>query len=139
MSNNRSQFISSINIDGIIEKDFLLNSFNEFKWTRPIKLYTLTYDDYMRPDLMSIRVYGDMSYWWILLKANPGLDDIYNDFAYDDVTENEYPNSYRIGSVIKCPHIQDIKDYIVYNKVKTNTLVPNFLGIANIKKSNNKN
>lgn len=116
MLQKRSNFIKGIEVDGNKEKDFLLNSFSKFTWSRPMLNYRLTEDDFMRPDLLSTKVYGTQEYWWIILKTNPGLDDIYNDFTVDGSNENSYESDFTIDSIIKCPHPLDIKDYIVFAK-----------------------
>jgi hypothetical protein len=116
MLQRRSNFIKSVDVDGIKEKDFLLSSFSRFTWSRPMLTYNLTYDDYMRPEMLSYRLYGVTDYWWIILKCNPGFDDIYNDFAYDETSENNYPDALQIDSIINIPHPQDIKDFIVFAK-----------------------
>lgn len=116
MINQRENFIKGIKVDGVLEKDFLLNAFNKFVFSRPMIQYSLLYGDYMRPDLISLKVYGKIDYWWLILKVNPGLDDIWNDFSISDEAENKYPDSYEVGSLIQLPHILDIKDFFVFGK-----------------------
>jgi hypothetical protein len=114
--NQRQDFIKGQVVDGVKEKDFLLNAFNKFTFSRPMGQYSLLYGDYMRPDLISLKVYGKIDYWWIVLKVNPGLDDIWNDFSISDSAENKYPDSLEVGSLISVPHILDINDFFVFGK-----------------------
>jgi len=112
MIQKRTNYIKSKDVDGTKEKDFLLNSFSNFTWSRPMLNYRLSYDDYLRPDLLSLKVYNTQEYWWIILKCNPGFDDIFND--YDVEGENE--DSLQIDSLIKIPNILDVKEFITFNK-----------------------
>lgn len=111
MIQKRTNYVKTKEVDGKKEKDFLLNSFSKFVWARPMTSYRLTYDDFMRPDLISMKVYGTVEYWWIILKANPGFDDIYNDFGVELTGTQDY----QIDTLINCPHPLDIKEYITFS------------------------
>lgn len=116
MIQRRTNYVKTKTVDDVNEKDFLLNSFSYFNWERPMLNYRMTYDDYLRPDLLSLKIYGTQEYWWIILKCNPGFDDIFNDFVVDADGEVEYEGSLKIDSLIKIPNILDIKDFITFNK-----------------------
>lgn len=116
MIQRRTNYVKTKTVDDVNEKDFLLNSFSYFNWERPMLSYRMTYDDYLRPDLLSLKIYGTQEYWWIILKCNPGFDDIFNDFVVDADGEVEYEGSLKIDSLIKIPNILDIKDFITFNK-----------------------
>jgi len=92
----RSDFYKTVNVNGISEKDLLLNNWEKFEITKPVSYYQITEREIQRPDLISASVYGDMSYWWLLLK------------------HNEYISCFDLeaGSVLECPHIQDIQNFI---------------------------
>lgn len=140
---NRSNFLKGVSVNGILEKDLLSSTFNDYNFKRPMQNYRLQYEDYIRPDLISIKAYGTQDYWWIILKCNPELEDIWNDYVVDGsmisvsaslldssitndymvlVNENEYlyPNSYRPGQIINIPNILDVQDFYTYTK---NTLI----------------
>lgn len=40
--------------------------------------YTITETDVGRPDLISLKLYGTIDYWWMLMRAN-GISDVFND------------------------------------------------------------
>jgi hypothetical protein len=132
---NRSEFYKTENVNGILEKDLLQSKINSYKFKYPFKSYRLQYEDYLRPDLLSRRIFGTQEYWWIILRVNPGLDDIWNDFGYsDDVVEvlaseidpsinktndhlvlvdaKEYyfKQAYKVGELINIPDTRDITD-----------------------------
>lgn len=107
-----SKFIKTVNG----EKDFLLTSFQFYKFKRPFTQYRLQYDDYLRPDSISRKVYGSDEYWWIILKVNPEFEDIWNDFVVDEDSEVIFPDAFKIGMMINIPSILDIQEYFTFNK-----------------------
>jgi hypothetical protein len=115
---NRSDFIKTEMVDGVPEKDLLLSSFNNFVFEYPLKTYRLQYNDYMRPDLISLKVFGNQDYWWIILKCNPELEDIWNDVAIEQEQEDLYPDAYKIDELIYVPDIRDVNTFIAKYKVK---------------------
>ena len=114
----RSNFIKTV--DG--EKDFLLNSFQYYKFKRPVKSYRLQYEDYMRPDLLSRKVYGKDDYWWIIWKVNPEYQDIWNDYVISDYDELKFPDAYRVSMIINIPDILDIQEFNTFNKTQLEKL-----------------
>jgi hypothetical protein len=64
-----------------------------FKITRPVSFDTIKYYDIGRPDVLSVRIYENMFYWWILCKFN-NIDDVWNDMF--------------IGMDIVVPHENDL-------------------------------
>lgn len=103
ITKTRSNFLNNISVDGIQEKDI-----NDMKWgkltiTRPITYYKINEGDIQRPDLVCNRIYGNMQYFWVLMKFNQ-IDDIWNDLT--------------AGDIIKCPNALDIEHY--FSVVKTN-------------------
>lgn len=101
---SRVNFFKKHEIDGNVENDLPFNSFNNFKFKRPRTYYTLKQQDVMRPDLISYKAYGTISYWWIILKVNE-IDDIFN-----DMTE---------GKSIQLPHPVDIDDFYIQTRKVT--------------------
>jgi hypothetical protein len=141
MKYKRSEFIPSEIVKGVAEKDLLMNSFRFYKFKRPFGKYILKQDDYMRPDKISLKVYGLQDYWWIILRCNPNIEDIWNDFISNDkvvtVMSNEidpsipleqaqpvemleaeylYPDSYKVGEYIYVPSILDIQELYTFSK-----------------------
>lgn len=140
---NRSNFYTSTMVDGVLEKDLLTNKFKDYSFKNQFINYTLQYEDYMRPDLISMRAYGTNEYWWIVLECNPDLEDIWNDYGYSNETvmvlasnispqinnsndylveidkkEYMYPNAYKVGEVINLPTLSDIQDFYTFSNSK---------------------
>lgn len=88
----------SVKTDTFVEKDLILNNWDLFEINRPIGYDNLASIELHRPDLLSIRIYGTMSYWWILLKVNH-IDDIWNDMS--------------IGMDLIIPNAADIIDWVL--------------------------
>jgi len=98
-SNNkyrRSNFMTEEEVDGVLEQDLVKNNWELFEIKRPQTFFTLTRSYIQRPDLLSLKLYGKMSYWWIIAKHNQ-IDDWWNDIEVTDV--------------IEVPNIRDIEDW----------------------------
>lgn len=139
---NRSEFYVTENINGVSEKDFLTNMIRDYSFKKQFITYQLQYEDYMRPDLISKKLYETKDYWWIILRCNPELEDIWNDYGYSDEvvnvkaseidpsinTSNDYivpmdkheylyPNAFKVGEYINVPTLSDIQDF--YTKTRS--------------------
>ena len=79
-----------------LERDMILSNWDLFNIKRPVRFENIKRQDIQRPDLFSLRVYGTMSFWWILSKVNQ-IDDWWNDVG--------------VGQDIVVPHRQDIVDF----------------------------
>lgn len=100
----RTFFYDQQEIDGIIENDLVKNYFDLFKIKRQAIYFKLGRTYLQRPDLLSLKLYGTMSYWWIIAKLNK-IDDWWNDI--------------HIGDMIQYPDVQDIQDfYLEVRKIK---------------------
>lgn len=93
----RTKYFKTNLLNGILEPDLLTNHFKDFEFSRQKKFYTITTDDIKRPELLSIKLYGKMNYWWIIMKVN-NVEDIWNDLV--------------VGDVISVPDVRDIEDFI---------------------------
>lgn len=94
---NRTNFLKQDTTDsGIVEWDLLLSNWDLFKTNRQMSFDMIKYGDVQRPDVLSYRIYGDSSYWWILCKFNQ-IDDLWNDLY--------------VGMDLLVPDIQDIVDF----------------------------
>lgn len=94
----RINFLKQEEVNGIIEQDFVHNYWELFEIKRDIQYYTLSREFLSRPDLLSLYLYGNIKYWWILLKVNE-IDDVWNDMS--------------VGDVIQVPDINDINDWLI--------------------------
>lgn len=104
MANNkyiRTNFITDQVVDGIVEKDLVDNCWDLFQIKREMTFFTLSRSYIARPDLLSLKLYGKMNYWWIIAKINL-IDDWWNDI--------------KVGDVISVPSIIDIEDW--YSNVR---------------------
>jgi len=95
---NRMNFMPTVSAGDYLEKDMILSNWDLFEIKRPIRFNSIKRQDIQRPDLLSIRIYSRMSYWWILLKVN-NIDDVWNDIE--------------IGQDIIVPDPDDITDFIL--------------------------
>lgn len=115
---NRSDFLPTEYVNGVAEKDMLLSQLNNFTFKYPFTNYRLQYNDYMRPDLISLKVYQSQEYWWIILKCNPELEDIWNDMAIEIEQEEQYPDAFKLDEMLKIPDIRDVNTFVAQYKVK---------------------
>lgn len=92
----RSVFYNKEEVNDVLERDLIMNRFDLFEIKRPASFFTITRTYLGRPELLSLKLYGTMDYWWILAKLNQ-LDDWWNDI--------------HIGDVIQVPDINDIEDF----------------------------
>jgi len=62
--------------NGEVNFDYDLGSsyFHLFKTKLPPRRYQLEKNDIGRPDIISMKAYGAMDYWWILMKVNNIID-----------------------------------------------------------------
>jgi hypothetical protein len=93
----RTIFYKTENVYGQAEQDLAMNYWDLFITKRPISFYTITYEDIQRPELISLKVYGDIRYWWILGKFNH-IDDFWNDIVPEQT--------------INCFHKTDADDWL---------------------------
>lgn len=96
ISKTRNDFLQTITVNGIQEKDINNMQWDKMTINRPITYYRISYNDIQRPDIISQKVYSTMQYFWVLMKFNE-IDDVWNDLHE--------------GDVIKCPSALDIEQY----------------------------
>lgn len=103
---NRSNFYNKQIVNGKLENDLIDNYWNYFIIKRPLKQYAISKLFIQRPDLLSLKLYGTMKYWWILAKFN-NIDDWWNDIE--------------VGDSIQVPDKSDIDDwYLDVRRQKNN-------------------
>jgi len=100
---NRTNYYNSENVNAILEKDLITNLTNIFDDKSEYRFYTVKETDLIRPDLISYKIYGSHSYWWIIMKAND-IEDVWNDLE--------------VGQVLAIPSFADIEKYYDANKKK---------------------
>lgn len=101
---DRSNFYNLEIVDDIQEYDLVMTSFDKFEINRPTTFYTVLESDLKRPDIISIKNYGKMDYWWIIFKIN-GIDDPQNDLS--------------AGDVLKIPDVIDVEDWYLAIRKKS--------------------
>ena len=100
---NRSNFYKTEVVDGLVEKDLLTNVTNIFDNISEYSFYRVLEEDLLRPDLISLKVYRSISYWWIILKAN-NIEDVWNDLY--------------AGKILAIPSISDVERFYSENVSK---------------------
>jgi len=96
ISKTRSDFMPTVISNNVSEKDLISNNWDQFEVKRPLAYYQIKESDLQRPDLLSLRVYKNMNYWFVLYKFN-GIMDVWNDL--------------KPGDIIKVPHILDVESW----------------------------
>lgn len=114
MKYSRTNYFKSEVLGSIMERDLVNSAFSEYKFKNDFTQYKLQYNDYMRPDLISYKFFGVTDYWWIILKCNPEIEDIWNDISIDDEQEQTYPDSVKVTEYINIPSKQDIDDFFSF-------------------------
>ena len=98
---NRMNFMPEVFGLNYLERDMLLSQWDLFEIKRPIQFNSIKRQDLMRMDLLSLRIYGTISYWWLLAKVN-NIDDIWNDMS--------------VSMDIIVPHIEDFSEFVLKAK-----------------------
>lgn len=98
---SRSKFFNKNIINGVNECELSFSKFGDFVWPNKFKNYKIIDGDLKRPDMISLRNYGRINYWWIIMKVN-GILDIQNDLY--------------VGMNLKIPNEVDIQNLISFLK-----------------------
>ena len=93
IAQTRSDFIQTVTVNGVRCKDLVANNWDKLVINRPVSYYRVTDSDLQRPDRISMNVYHNMTYWWVLMKYN-GICDVWNDLTAGDIIE--CPNEFDI-------------------------------------------
>jgi len=75
---DRTKFYFTNTIDDVEELDYLYNNLTKFEMDYPAGYYVVRQDDLMRPDMISYKLYGSVSFWWLIMMVN-GIQDIFTD------------------------------------------------------------
>lgn len=100
---NRSNFYKTEVVDSLVEKDLLTNVTNIFDNNSEYSFYRVKEEDLLRPDLISLKLFKTIAYWWIILKAN-NIEDVWHDLY--------------AGKILAIPPISDIEKYYSENVAK---------------------
>lgn len=65
----RSKMYTTVNVNGVDEKDFLSNRFRNYD-TDNFTYFTVSKYNKSRPDLIALETLGDEKYWWCILEFN---------------------------------------------------------------------
>ena len=101
---NRLKFYTVNTISGTQELDYLYNTLTKFTMSYPVGYYIVRDDDLMRPDLISYKVYGTVTYWWLIMMVN-GIGDIFTDLE--------------TGLTLQIPNVLDIFDFYKKWSIRT--------------------
>jgi len=93
---NRLKFFQKVTVNGTPEVDFLWNNLSKFELKYEPFYYRIEEEDFMRPDLISYKIYGSVRYWWVILLVNKVQD------PYSELT---------VGALIQLPSMQDIYEF----------------------------
>jgi len=81
---------------GAYELDFLTSNLNDYKLQYQPMYYRIISPDFMRPDLISYKVYGTVDYWWVICLFN----QIQNPFE-----------ELEMGTLLQMPNTVDIYNF----------------------------
>ncbi len=105
---SRTQYLQKVMVDGLLQYD--LASFDADGYDFGKENFIVVRDiEECRPDLISLRAYGTMNYWWFIMWYN-GITDIWNDLKR--VPEKPL--------ILKYPDIEVVRDFLASVK-KDNT------------------
>jgi hypothetical protein len=93
---NRTDFFAKVTVDGVEERDFLQNPMATFPMKYEPLYYRVNSADIMRPWIISLKCYGLVDFWWLLMFLN----NIDNPFT--DIVE---------GMILTVPNRIDIIDF----------------------------
>lgn len=94
---NRDNYLKTVKVNNVNEKELTTNSFSEYNFLYPHTYYTVSAADLQRPDVISYRLYGRIDLWWFLMKFNK-VDDVWNELY--------------IGQTLTVPDIRDVNNYV---------------------------
>ena len=93
---NRLDFFPVVTVDGLDEVDQIGGNLSKFTPVRQVSYYRVAQEDLMRPDLISQKAYGTVSFWWVICLVN----DLSNPFT-----------DLEVGTLLKVPNILDVYDF----------------------------
>jgi len=92
----RTNFYNIQRNDGIDEYDYLYNNLSQFEMNYSISYYRIEQSDLMRPDLISYKIYGTITYWWLIMMINK-IENPLRDME--------------VGTLLQIPNILDIYEF----------------------------
>ncbi len=100
---DRCIFFTKLTIDGVDELDHLWNSLSGFSMNYKPSYYRVDSSDILRPWLISMKCYGSVEFWWLLMVAN-NINNVFTDLVE--------------GMIIQVPNRLDMYDFMKRNKVR---------------------
>jgi hypothetical protein len=98
---SRKEYLQKVLVDGVLQYD--LGSFDADGYDFGKENFLVVRDnEACRPDLISMRAYGTMNYWWFIMWYN-GITDIWNDLRRD----SDDP------LILKYPDIDVVRDFLI--------------------------
>jgi len=93
---NRTNFYNIVRNDEIDEYDYLHNNLTKFTMNYPVSYYRIETQDLQRPDLISYKIYGSITYWWLLMMVN-GIENPLKDME--------------VGQLLQIPNVLDMYEF----------------------------
>lgn len=93
---NHTEFFAIKVVDDIPERDFIDSSLTLFKTQYQPAYYRVSSTDLMRPEMISFKMYGTVSLWWLIMLVN-GVFDPLRDLV--------------VGQLLMVPNVLDIYDF----------------------------
>jgi hypothetical protein len=98
---SRKEYLQKVLVDGVLQYD--LGSFDADGYDFGKENFLVVRDnEACRPDLISMRAYGTMNYWWFIMWYN-GITDIWNDLRRDSDD----------ALILKYPDIDVVRDFLI--------------------------
>ena len=94
---NRTTMLPCVEVDSITQLDISRIDFKDYDFGKD-SYFMIKSNEYARPDLMSLRVYGTPSYWWFVMWYN-GFSDPWHDLMPNTIFK--VPQLTRVEEAIK--------------------------------------
>lgn len=98
---DRTLYYNQVIVDGIAELDPMDSSLGNFELNYPVGYYMVCGEDLGKPDLISMKMYNQEGYWWLICLVN-GILNPFSDLE--------------IGQILTIPNMMDIYDFYRKNK-----------------------
>lgn len=105
---SRTEYLQKVLVDGILQYDLCSLDADDYDFGKE-NFIVVRDNEECRPDLISLRAYGTMNYWWFIMWYN-GITDIWNDLKRDP----EKP------LILKYPDLEVVRDFLISVKKDNN-------------------
>lgn len=93
---DRTNFYAIVDVGYGDEFDFMNNTLSKFKLKYSVQYYRIELEDWMRPDLISYKIFDTVAYWEFIMLIN-GVTDMFNELT--------------VGKLLAIPNILDIYEF----------------------------